>query len=615
MTAGLALGTTIAVVAAAAAGGYLYSVRHSASLMENARETAKTQAALIREGLEYQMLQDDGTLIQQMIETFGRQPNAEQVALLDREGTVQYSSGPLPAEDFAPDSQTCQACHQYPAAERMDSRVIETRGGTVLRTVVPIRNKPACHECHDPDDAINGVLMFDFNMATIRAGMDRDLRWMVGVTAGLTLLLIAGIAVVVRVVVLRRLQRFEVTARAIANGDLQQRVPARGSDAISWLAREFNTMADSMTGLLDQVNGQQRRLETVINSIDDGIVVLDPSRKVLAANNAFLRRTGHAREQVLGGSCFDVGPHACTPGDCPAMTCARTGKRQVRIVERQSPDGAGRWEEVHASPVVSPGGELVQVVEVWRDISDRRAAEARLAESHRLASLGLLASGFSHELNTPLATTLMCVEGILRDAQGAAPAPNEAWALVGERATTAREQVLRCKGITQQFLKMARGQASAPSIIDLHGAVAIAARLIEPTARTHAVRIVQPAVFGGHHVRADEAELQHVLINLMLNAVQASPPASEVRIEIAQGDPMRLRVIDRGCGIPAEHHARIFEPFFSLRGGGTGLGLFLSLNFARGWGGDITFASRPGAGAAFELAIPAAGPQEKRQWA
>ena len=122
-----------------------------------------------------------------------------------------------------------------------------------------------------------------------------------------------------RVVVLRRLQRFETTARLIAGGDLDQRVPADGSDTISWLAREFNTMADSMTGLLDQVHGQQRRLETVINSIDDGIVVLDPERSVIAANDAFLRRTGRTRERVLGCCCVEVGPGACPAGDCPTL--------------------------------------------------------------------------------------------------------------------------------------------------------------------------------------------------------------------------------------------------------------------------------------------------------
>ena len=606
MTAGLAVGTTLAVALAAGTGAYFYSVHYSRTLLENARDTARTEGELIRDALEYQMLADDRTLIAKMIDSFGRRPDAERVALLDRDGVVQFSSTPLADTDFAPDSPTCQACHQFPPAARMDSRVIEAQNGTVLRTVIPILNKPICHDCHDPEDRINGVLMLDVNMRAIRAGMDRDLRWMAIGTAVLTLLLIAGIALVVRLAVLRRLQRFETTARLIAKGDLNQRVPAQGSDTVSWLAREFNTMADSMTGLLDQVHGQQRRLETVINSIDDGIVVLDPERTVIAANDAFLERTGRARSVVLGCCCRDVGPMVCPAGDCPTLRCLDTRERQVRIIERRLTGGTVKWEEVHASPIVGEDGRLMQVVEVWRDISDRRAAEARLAESHRLASLGMLASGFSHELNTPLGTVLTCVEGILRDTgrHGA----ESGWAPIEQRAAVARDQILRCRSITQHFLRMSRGQTGGTDIVDLHVALSAVSRLIEPTARAHGVKMVQRPTFAGLHVLANEAELQHVLINLLLNAIQASPAGSDVTLEVNAGDPMRIRVIDRGCGIAPEHRRKIFEPFFSLRQGGTGLGLFLSVDFARRWGGTITVESEPGAGAVFEVSVPAAAP-------
>jgi PAS domain S-box-containing protein len=612
MTLGLAAGTTLAVTLAAGTGAYFYSVHHSRRLLENARETARTEGELIRAALEYQMLADDRTLLASMIDTFGRQPNAEQVALLDRDGVVQFSSAPIGSTDFEPDSATCQACHQYPAAERMDSRVIEARDGAVLRTVIPILNKPVCHECHDSEDRINGVLMLDVNMTAIRAGMDRDLRWMTLGTAGLTLLLIAGIALVVRFAVLRRLQRFETTARLIADGDLNQRVPADGTDTVAWLAREFNTMADSMTGLLNQVHGQQQRLETVINSIDDGIVVLDTQRRVIAANDAFLQRTGRTREYVLGGCCRDVGPGSCPIGDCPTVGCLESRQRQVRIIERRTADGAVRWEEVHASPIVAESGELLQVVEVWRDISERRAVEARLSESHRLASLGLMATGFSHELNTPLATVLTCVEGILRDAHEHAAAPEE-WSHTGQSASVARDQVLRCRTITQHFLRMARGQSGTMDIVDLQAAVAAAMQLIEPTAREHGVKVVRRATFGGLYVRADGTELQHILINLILNAVQASPLGAEVTLDVSPGDPMRIRVADRGCGIAPENQRQIFEPFFSLRQGGTGLGLFLSLDFARRWGGNITVSSEVGEGSTFEVTVPAARREAARR--
>jgi PAS domain S-box-containing protein len=607
LTMGLAVGTTLAVGTAGAAGAYLYSVRHSESLIESARGLARTQGELIQAALEHQMMEDDRTLIARMIETFGRQPNVERVVLLDRTGQPRFSSVPTDAAsaDFGPGSPTCRACHESPPAERDSSRVLETRGGTVLRTVIPVRNQQKCQTCHSPAHRINGVLMLDLNTDAIRAGMDRDLRRMVLGTGVLTLALITGIAVLVRVVVLRRLQKFETAARAIAGGDLGRRVPARGSDTISWLAREFNTMADSMTSLVGQVQGQQQRLETVINSIDDGIVVLDPRRTIVAANRAFLARTGAARDRVLGCGCRHAGvPGVCGVGDCPTTACLESKARQVRICERRRPDGQTAWEEVHASPVLSATGEVLQVVEVWRDISDRRTAEARLAESHRLASLGLLASGFSHELNTPLATVLTCVEGILRDANGAIGEDDRP--RVRESAAIAREQLLRCRGITQHFLRLARGHSPALEIIDVSAALEAAVRLVQPTARAHGVRVVLPATLPAVHALASDAEIQHVVINLVLNAIQASAPGSTVSISLASGDPVRIGVTDHGCGIAAGDRAHIFEPFFSARPGGTGLGLFVSLTFVRQWGGDLAVASTPGEGSTFEIRLPAA---------
>jgi signal transduction histidine kinase len=276
----------------------------------------------------------------------------------------------------------------------------------------------------------------------------------------------------------------------------------------------------------------------------------------------------------------------------------------VRISERRAADGSVACEEVHTSPIRDPSGKVGLVVEVWRDISDRRAAEARLAESHRLASLGVLASGFSHELNTPLATVLTCVEGILRDARADGQGGTDL-ARIGENAAIAREQILRCRGITQHFLRMSRGQRSTGDIVELQPAVAAVTRLIEPTARAHSVRIEVQQVSPAIRVRADGAELQHALINLLLNAIQACKPGGRVAVAIEPGEPVHIRVTDDGCGIAPEYQQRIFEPFFSLRKDGTGLGLFLSLNFVRRWGGDILVGSVPGVGSTFEIQLPA----------
>jgi len=341
----------------------------------------------------------------------------------------------------------------------------------------------------------------------------------------------------------------------------------------------------------------------VINSIDDGIVVLDAERKIMAANDAFLQRAGNSREQALGCCCYKLEPGACNLSDCPTLACLRSGARQVRIHERKTGNETVAWEEIHASPILDASGRLTQVVEVWRDISERRAAEAKLAESYRLASVGVLASGFSHEMNTPLATTLMCVEGILRETPpGQSGQMDEA--RIRENATIAREQIMRCRGITQHFLRLSRGQRHAGDVVDLGAAIAAAQRLVDPTARANSVDVAVQPFATTLHVRADEAELQNLLVNLLLNAIQASKPGDKVVVATQGGDAVHIRVIDEGCGIAPEYRQKIFEPFFSLRKGGTGLGLFLSLNAVRSWGGDILVESTLGKGSIFEVVIP-----------
>ncbi len=604
MTVGLALGVTAAVVVACTAAAYVFSARHFQSLLETAHGSALADGELIRTALEHQMMTNDRTLISQMIEAFGKQARVEQLVVLDRQGVPRYSSKPgLTVNDFQIGSPTCQACHRDPPERRGSSRIIETRGGTILRTVVPIRNRFECQRCHDPLQKINGILILDYNAGEVRAAMTKDLRWMVAGTGALTFVIVGAIALVIRVSVLRRLRRFENTARLISQGDLERRVPEEGSDTLTWMAKEFNEMADSVSGLVGEVRTQRERLETVINSIDDGIVVLDPERKIIAANDAFLQRARNSREQVLGCCCYQLEPAPCSLSDCPTLTCLRSGERQVRICERKTENNAVAWEEIHACPILDNTGRLTQVVEVWRDISERRAAEAKLAESYRLASVGILASGFSHEMNTPLATTLMCVEGILRDAP---TADNEVGQTrIRENASIARDQILRCRGITQHFLRLARGrQQGTGEILELNAAIAAARRLVEPTAHNASINVVMQPIATTVHVRAEEAELQNLLVNLLLNAIQASKAGGKVVIAVEESDAVHVRITDEGCGIAPEHLQKIFEPFFSLRQGGTGLGLFLSLNAVRRWGGNILVESKVGKGSTFEVVIP-----------
>jgi signal transduction histidine kinase len=124
-------------------------------------------------------------------------------------------------------------------------------------------------------------------------------------------------------------------------------------------------------------------------------------------------------------------------------------------------------------------------------------------------------------------------------------------------------------------------------------------------ARDHLVQIEVRPLSETVLVRAGDADLQDLLINLLLNAVQASKPGSKVVLSAERTDRVHISVTDSGCGIAPEFRQKIFEPFFSMREGGTGLGLFLSLTAVRKWGGDIVVESIPGRGSTFEVVLPA----------
>src|SRR5512133_20995 len=150
MTVGLAVGITAAVATACGLAAYLYSLHHFQELLETARATALGEGELIHAALEHQMMENDRSLIARMVDRFGRQPGVEKVLLLDRLGVVRYASGPVGASsELDLSSPTCQACHRFPVKQRGSARVIDTANGTILRTVIPVRNREQCQRCHD----------------------------------------------------------------------------------------------------------------------------------------------------------------------------------------------------------------------------------------------------------------------------------------------------------------------------------------------------------------------------------------------------------------------------------------------------------------------------------
>jgi len=572
---------------------------------------AELQIRMLEVALRHQMVDKDPRLMTRTLLEVAAHPDVNAAMILDHHGEVRIASDPeRVGERLERDAPECMVCHEHEPADRGRVARIESAGGDVLRTVLPIENAPECHGCHAPTERLNGIMILDISLAGVHAALARDVAWFAIAGSLLALLLVGGTGLLVRRLVLVRLARLRHTARAIAAGNLHERAVVGGHDVITALAVDFNTMAVSLESLLERFRQQEARLTNIVNSLDDGLVVLDSDSRVVACNRSFARRIGHPPDDVRGQVCHVVGAEAlpCCRGenDCPAERCMRTGEVQ-RAVFPLSADATdeGPIAEVYASPVFDDQGRVAQVVEIWRDITERVREEQRLAEIERLVSLGALASGFSHEVNTPLATMLTCADSVLgrlSETPRRTP-PGELLEAAGEAAEIIREQVLRCRRITEQFLRFARGVPPSTEPFDLRRELMEVVALVRPTAREDGLDIRVEGDEPLPPVRANTEVVRHVFLNLLVNAVQSCETGGgTIGVSFAVGDDVRVCIRDPGCGISPEDRRHLFAPFHSRKPQGTGLGLFLSRTFMRRFDGDVILAETAvGGGSCFHV--------------
>jgi PAS domain S-box-containing protein len=593
LTAQFAVGITLFVMIPLAVGLYLMARYEYGHTIDSRRAAAEFENRILETALRHQMIERDSLLMTEILEEVGQQPEVQRAMVIDHEGVIRLSSRETDVGvRVSRDSPTCLVCHAMEPDARQRWVLLEENGVDVLRSVLPVLNRPECHQCHGDTQELNGILILDVSLAPVQDQLRSSLRRMGIATGILTLVLLTGIGLLVRRLILLRLSRLGRTARSIARGALDERVDTAGDDVISSLAKDFNNMADATSGLIHEVKEREQQMAAVLNSLDDGLIVLDRNFQVVAANRSI---SGLFPDALKGRSCRDAIGHALPCRDdesCPTARCLSTGELQSAIYQTAAAaDADGRVREVYASPVFDENGSVSQVVELWRDITDRVREEEHLAEIERLSSLGMLASGLSHEVNTPLATTLTCADAISGRLDDVGPngADEETVQAIRESAGIIREQVLRCRSITDQFLRFARGIPPTIEPIDLPKVVQNVISLASPTAREAGITLELQEPDGPVPlVRANTEVVQHVVLNVLVNAIESFPDREgTVVARFIVGFDVRLQIRDTGCGIPPEAQRHLFEPFRTRKPRGTGLGLFLSRTFMRRFNGDV----------------------------
>jgi two-component system NtrC family sensor kinase len=224
--------------------------------------------------------------------------------------------------------------------------------------------------------------------------------------------------------------------------------------------------------------------------------------------------------------------------------------------------------------------------------------------------MGKLAAGVAHEINNPLTGILSYAEGLLSEAE-ATDTRREDYAVVVHEA-------LRCRQIVRSLLDFARQSTPAFARVSPQDIIEKAVNVVFRLPAFHAITFERQIEPDLPPILADPVQIEQVLINLIVNAEEAMPNGGRIVLGAGRssgGNQIKFTVKDEGTGIPSEIHSRIFDPFFSTKGGKTdGLGLAVCLGIVQQHGGTIDFQNEPGQGTVFHVTLPvskASGPERE----
>jgi PAS domain S-box-containing protein len=592
---------------------------HQEQLIEGLRRSSADVSQLILMNLERRMVEAQPHLLDEDVQQLSTYAGIERIAILNASGEVKVTSDrELDGRIFTLREPSCRICHDEQSPMPWQTTIIdESERGRVFRSLMLIANRPACFDCHSSSHHLNGILLVDLSMAQAQSQLRSGMQKMLGLAAVMVVVTIGVLGGLINRLVVRRINRLWRTMMVIRQGNLGERAEVDGRDEIGELAENFNRMTARLAESVREIQRHKEYLESVINSIEDEIVVVDRDLRIVTANTAYLLKCGRRKEDILGEACFLVSQDSFVPCNasltqrCPAQATFETGRVNKVLHRFLSSDGQERYIEIYCYPLRDEAGEVFQAIEVKRDITERRSLQAHLSHSERLAMLGLLASGISHEINNPLASIIACTEGIQRRLVARPP---HAAAMTAEEFREYLElihkEAMRAKAITDRLLILSRRSQSPTDLVSPNQSLSETVSLLRFQAEERGIEIIEELDPRVPHIRADDPGLRQVFLNLLLNALQAIEGPGRIRVRTsAEPESVVISIEDTGCGITPEDLPRIFEPFFSrkTRRGGTGLGLFISKVLVEQMGGTITAQSQPGEGSRFVIRFPLEG--------
>ncbi len=378
--------------------------------------------------------------------------------------------------------------------------------------------------------------------------------------------------------------------------DTLKTLAAQAATAITngQLYRSLAEKADELRGLKDYN-------ENILESLDSGIVVLDLEGRIVRWNRAMEGLYGRARAEVLAKPLDSVFPEAFLEALRGSLVLGDHDQiAHVYKLHLPAADGRSQMVNLSVAPFQTAPGERCGTILILDDITARVRLEEQLQHSEKMASVGLLAAGVAHEVNTPLAgisSYTQLLRGQLDEQD-----PRQ---LVLEKI---EKQSFRAAKIVNGLLNFSRSSGTEFDRVDVNKVLADVLALVEHQLEGSRIRVRRELAPHLPAIRGNENRIQQVFFNLILNARDAMPSGGWLTLRThADDDTVVVEVSDTGHGIRREHLRRIYDPFFTTKGigKGTGLGLSVSYGIVQEHGGAIFVESDPGQGTTFQVALPA----------
>ena len=353
------------------------------------------------------------------------------------------------------------------------------------------------------------------------------------------------------------------------------------------LERYAAELEERVTERTAELAGEKEKLNTVVNAIGGGIMLIDREGIIKWSNEKIKEMTGF---DVDGKSCDDI---------CPNCSVVFGKDKQDNISTTIMSNLFGqkdRHYQVTNAPIKGVNGEIHGHIRLIQDVTEMKKMEEQIINSEKLASIGRLAAGIAHEIGNPLTSVFSFIQ-ILREMEDDK--------FKKESLQTIYFHINRISEILKQlsgFSRMPAGEASECRINDI---IETSLNLIQYDKKAKNVSIVKELSPSLPEVVCSGNQLSQVFVNLILNAIDAMPDGGALTIKsMTRGSDIVIRFEDTGVGIPKEDLTRIFDPFYTTKEKGTGLGLAVSYDIIKKMNGALSIESELGKGSVFTITMP-----------